>query len=98
MSLTQYCLFINNHVDKAAGRMFNPPPHCEILRTPMGPLLFCYTVHPLLSSLTYDVILGYLDDFTLGSSISSSSSNSLITTLSTAKSYQIVDIKIIEVK
>jgi len=35
MSLTQYCLFINNHVGKAAGRMFNPPPHCEILRTPM---------------------------------------------------------------
>jgi len=25
MSLTQYCLFINNHVGKAAGRMFNPP-------------------------------------------------------------------------
>jgi len=35
MSLTQYCLFINNHVGKAAGRMFNPPPHYEILRTPM---------------------------------------------------------------
>jgi len=35
MSLTQYCSFINNHVGKAAGRMFNPPPHCEILRTPM---------------------------------------------------------------
>jgi len=35
MSLTKYCLFINNHVGKAEGRMFNPPPHCEILRTPM---------------------------------------------------------------
>jgi len=33
MSLAQYCLFINNHVGKAAGRMFTP--HCEILHTPM---------------------------------------------------------------
>jgi len=35
VSLTQYCLFINNHVGKAAGRMLNPP-HCEILRTPVA--------------------------------------------------------------
>jgi len=34
MSLTQYCLFINNHVGKAAGRMLNLH-HCEILRTLM---------------------------------------------------------------
>jgi len=25
MSLTQYCLFINTHVGKAVGQMFNPP-------------------------------------------------------------------------
>jgi len=36
---------------------------------PLGPLLFCDTFHPLLSSLTCDVTLGYLDDFTLGGSV-----------------------------
>jgi len=34
MSLIQYCLLINNHVGKAAGRMFTPPP-CETLLTSM---------------------------------------------------------------
>ena len=32
---------------------------------PLGPLLFCSTIHPLLSSLESDLTLGYLDDFTL---------------------------------
>ena len=33
---------------------------------PIGPLLFCNTVHPLLESLQSELPLGYLDDFTLG--------------------------------
>jgi len=33
---------------------------------PFGPLLFCLTVHPLLSSLLSPMAFGYLDDFTLG--------------------------------
>jgi len=33
---------------------------------PMGPLLFSLVVHRLLTSLCSDLVLGYLDDFTLG--------------------------------
>ena len=33
---------------------------------PLGSLLFCLTVHPLLSSLNSNLNIGYLDDFTLG--------------------------------
>lgn len=33
---------------------------------PLGPLLFCLTVHSLLSSLSSQLNIGYLDDFTLG--------------------------------
>jgi len=36
---------------------------------PLGPLFFCNTVHPLLSSLASDLTLGYLDDFTLGGKV-----------------------------
>ena len=32
---------------------------------PLGPLLFCSTIHPLISSLSSDLTLGYLDDLTL---------------------------------
>ena len=35
---------------------------------PLGPLLFCLTVHPLLSSLQSPFAAGYLDDFTIGGS------------------------------
>jgi hypothetical protein len=38
-------------------------------RDPLGPLLFCLAVHPLLSSLTSDLVLGYLDDFTIGGAL-----------------------------
>lgn len=37
---------------------------------PLGPLLFCLAVHPLLSSLNSHLTIGYLDDFTLGGSSS----------------------------
>ena len=33
---------------------------------PLGPLLFSLAVHPLLTSLSSNLALGYLDDFTLG--------------------------------
>ena len=33
---------------------------------PLGPLLFCITIHPLLSSCAAELRLGYLDDITLG--------------------------------
>ena len=33
---------------------------------PLGPLLFCLTVQPLLQSLSSELALGYMDDFTLG--------------------------------
>ena len=33
---------------------------------PLGPLLFCLTIHPLLSSLTSPLRVSYLDDITLG--------------------------------
>ena len=33
---------------------------------PLGPLLFCLTIHPLLCSLTSSLTIGYLDDITLG--------------------------------
>jgi len=32
---------------------------------PLGPLLFCTTIHPLITSLGSDFTLGYLDDLTL---------------------------------
>lgn len=35
---------------------------------PLGPLLFCLAVHPLLLSLTSDLTIGYMDDLTLGGS------------------------------
>lgn len=37
---------------------------------PLGSLIFCLTVHPLLSSLNSNLTIGYLDDFTLGGSVS----------------------------
>jgi len=36
---------------------------------PLGPLLFCLTLQPILSSLSSKLRLGYLDDVTLGGSI-----------------------------
>jgi len=36
---------------------------------PLGPLLFCNTVQPLLLSLLSELTLGYLDDFTLGGDV-----------------------------
>ena len=33
---------------------------------PLGPLLFCLTIHPLLLSLQSELNLGYMDDLTLG--------------------------------
>ena len=33
---------------------------------PLGPLLFCLTIHPLLQSLSSTLKVGYLDDVTLG--------------------------------
>ena len=36
---------------------------------PVGPLLFCNTIHPLLSSLKSNLNLGYLDDVTLGGTV-----------------------------
>src|SRR5664279_5072500 len=38
---------------------------------PLGPLLFCLTVQPLLSSLSSKLVMGFLDDFTLGGSLPS---------------------------
>lgn len=36
---------------------------------PLGPLLFCLTIHPLLTSLSSNLRIGYLDDVTLGGDI-----------------------------
>ena len=33
---------------------------------PIGPLLFCNTIHPMLSSLSSELNIGYLDDLSLG--------------------------------
>lgn len=33
---------------------------------PLGPLLFCLAIHPILKSLSSDLVAGYLDDITLG--------------------------------
>ena len=33
---------------------------------PLGPLLFCITLHPLLEELLSDLRIGYLDDISLG--------------------------------
>ena len=33
---------------------------------PLGPLLFCITIHPMLTSLSSELVIGYLDDITLG--------------------------------
>ncbi len=38
---------------------------------PMGPLLFCLTIQPLLMSLKSDLVLGYLDDVTIAGESSS---------------------------
>ena len=38
---------------------------------PLGPLLFCISVHDLLTSLSSKLSIAYLDDFTLGGSASS---------------------------
>ncbi len=34
---------------------------------PLGPLIFCLTIHPLLETLTSEFIVGYMDDITIGS-------------------------------
>jgi len=36
---------------------------------PLGPLLFCLTIHPLLLSLESELILGYLDDLTVAGNL-----------------------------
>ena len=36
---------------------------------PLGPLLFCLTIQPLLSSLDSELVIGYIDDITLGGSL-----------------------------
>ena len=33
---------------------------------PLGPLLFCLCVHPLLESIIAPLCIGYMDDLTLG--------------------------------
>ena len=33
---------------------------------PLGPLLFCLTIHPMLEPLSSKLVIGYLDDVTLG--------------------------------
>ena len=33
---------------------------------PFDPLLFCLTIHSMLQSLSRDIVIGYLDDITLG--------------------------------
>ena len=33
---------------------------------PLGPLMFCLTIHPILQSLNSEFIIGYMDDVTLG--------------------------------
>src|ERR1700730_17509329 len=33
---------------------------------PLGPILFCLTIHPLLSSLKSPLRVGFMDDITLG--------------------------------
>jgi Reverse transcriptase (RNA-dependent DNA polymerase) len=38
---------------------------------PLGPLLFCLTIHPILKSLSSELVIGYIDDITIGGSISS---------------------------
>ena len=42
---------------------------------PLGPLLFCLTLQPILSSLSSKLRLGYLDDVTLGGSLATVSSD-----------------------
>ena len=44
---------------------------------PIGPLLFCLTLQPLLNSLTTSLKIGYLDDVTIGGPISSVNSDVL---------------------
>ena len=36
---------------------------------PLGPLLFCLSLHPILQSTSVDLTIGYLDDVTLGGEI-----------------------------
>ena len=38
---------------------------------PLGPLLFCLAVQPLLRSLASELTLGFLDDFTIGGHLAS---------------------------
>lgn len=33
---------------------------------PLGPLLFCLTIHPIISSLSSQLSISYMDDLTLG--------------------------------
>ena len=33
---------------------------------PLGPLIFCLSIHPLLQSLSSDFVVGYMDDITVG--------------------------------
>jgi Reverse transcriptase (RNA-dependent DNA polymerase) len=42
---------------------------------PLGPLLFCLTLQPLLSSLSSELVIGYIDDVTLGGTVSSVSTD-----------------------
>ena len=35
-------------------------------RDPLGPLLFCLSIHPMITSLSSELVIGYMDDITLG--------------------------------
>jgi Reverse transcriptase (RNA-dependent DNA polymerase) len=48
---------------------------------PLGPLLFCLTVQPLLRSLSCQMIVAFMDDVTLGGQLSSVADD--VTTIST---------------
>lgn len=48
-------------------------PSCEGIQQgdPLGPLLFCLTLHPILNKLSSDLVIGYMDDVTVGGQVDS---------------------------
>jgi hypothetical protein len=57
--------YSNSSFLKFGSRMIISDEGCQ-QGDPLGPLHFCTTIHPMLQSLSSELIIGYMDDITLG--------------------------------
>ena len=65
--ILNFCLLSYGSASKLKFGDFSVPSESGVQQgDPLGPLLFCLAIHPILASLRSDLIIGFLDDVTLG--------------------------------